>query len=261
MAFLLAERGRAPQALDELDRVLDTLDDPRGRARALAQRGGVLLDLGRHGEALDHYREALPVLRAAGDTFWVRRVIWNRGLAHAFRHEFAPAEADLRLAEQLAREQSLPLEVGFAQANLAFVLGLRGETAAAFACSAAAERRIREQDGRLGELLVDRAELLLSVRLVGEAREAAEQAVAEYARGRRGMKLPQARLVAGRGRAARRRRRGRAAARPAGRAGVRPPAPAGVGRARPAPGAARDLPGRVRAGRGRARRPRGDARR
>lgn len=195
VAFLLAERGRAQHALDELDRVVDTLDDPRGRARALAQRGGVLLDLGRHGEALDHYREALPVLRAAGDAFWVRRVIWNRGLAHAFRHEFAPAEADLRLAERLAREQSLPLEVGFAQANLAFVLGLRGETAAAFAYSGAAEQRIREQDGRLGELLVDRADLLLSVRLVGEAREAAEQAVAEYARGRRDMKLPQARLV------------------------------------------------------------------
>ena len=106
-----------------------------------------------------------------------------------------PAEADLRLAERLAREQSLPLEVGFAQANLAFVLGLRGETAAAFAYSGAAEQRIREQDGRLGELLVDRADLLLSVRLVGEAREAAEQAVAEYARGRRDMKLPQARLV------------------------------------------------------------------
>ena len=126
MAFLLAERGRAQHALDELDRVVDTLDDPRGRARALAQRGGVLLDLGRHGEALDHYREALPVLRAADDAFWVRRVIWNRGLAHAFRHEFAPARRTC-LAERLAQEQSLPLEVGFAQANLAFVLGLRGD--------------------------------------------------------------------------------------------------------------------------------------
>lgn len=195
MAFLLAERGRPAQALDELDRVLALLDDPHGRARALAQRGGVLLDLGRHGEALEHYREALPALRSAGDTFWIRRVIWNRGLAHAFRHEFAAAEADLRQAERLARDQALPLEVGFAHANLAWVLGLRGETAAAFAHSAVAERRIREQDGRLGELLVDRAELLLSVRLAGEARESAEQAVTEYARGRRDMKLPQARLV------------------------------------------------------------------
>jgi tetratricopeptide (TPR) repeat protein len=195
LAFLLAERGRAEQALAELDLVLATLDDPVGRARALAQRGVVLLDLGRHADALDHYREALPVLRAAGDEFWAYRIVWNRGLAHAYRHEFAAAEADLRQAERLAEKLALPLAVGFARANLAFVLGLRGEIAAAFAYSAAAERRIREHGGRLGELLVDRSELLLSVRLVADARETAEQAVAEYARQRRSMKLPQALLL------------------------------------------------------------------
>ena len=101
LAYLLADRGRPEQALDELNRVLRALPDAPGHARALAQRGGVLLDLGRHAEALDHYREALPALRAAGDGFWVRRVIWNRGLAHAYRHEFAAAEADLRQAELL----------------------------------------------------------------------------------------------------------------------------------------------------------------
>ena len=162
LAYLLADRGRAEQALAELDRVLTTLDDMPSRARAFAQRGGVLLDLGRHAEALDHYREALPVLRAAKDRFWIRRVIWNRGLAHAYRHEFAAAEADLRQAERLAEEQGLALETGFAQANLAWILGLRGEMTAAFAYSATAEERIRAQDGRLGELLVDRAELMLS---------------------------------------------------------------------------------------------------
>jgi tetratricopeptide (TPR) repeat protein len=198
LAFVLAERGRAEAALGELDRALSGLgQDPAalGRARALAQRGGVLLDLGRHGDALDHYREALPVLRAHGDSFWVNRVVWNRGLAHAYRHEFAAAEADLRQAERLAEELAMPLSVGFARANLAFVLGLRGETAAAFAYSAAAERTIRDHDGRLGELLADRGELLLSVRLVTEARETAAQAVEAFARDRRGMKLPQARLL------------------------------------------------------------------
>jgi len=195
LAFLLAERGRAEQALGELDLVLAILDDPVGRARALAQRGGVLLDLGRHADALGHYRESLPVLRAAGDEFWVYRVVWNRGLAHAYRHEFAAAEADLRQAERLAEELELPLAVGFARANLAFVLGLRGEVAAAFAYSTAAEHRIREHGGRLGELLVDRGELLLSVRLVADARETAERAVAEFARQRRSMKLPQALLL------------------------------------------------------------------
>ena len=195
LAYLLADRGRPEQALHELDRVLIALDDTLSHARALAQRGGVLLDLGRHAEALDHYREALPVLRAAKDGFWVRRVIWNRGLAHAYRHEFAAAEGDLRQAERLAAAQGLDLETGFAQANLAWILGLRGDTAAAFEWSAAAEQRIRAQDGRLGELLVDRAELMLSIRLVTEARATAAQAVDEYERGRRDMKLPQARLV------------------------------------------------------------------
>ena len=195
LAYSLAERGRAEQALEEVDRALAALAGGSGHARALAQRGGILLDLGRHGEALDHYRRAFPALRAAGDTLWVYRVVCNRGLAHAYRHEFAAAEADLRQAEQLAEELGLTLAVGFARANLAFVLGLRGETAAAFAYSSAAESRIREHGGRVGELLADRGELLLSVRLVAEARVTAAQAVAEFTREGRRLKLPEARLL------------------------------------------------------------------
>ena len=195
LAYSLAERGRAEQALDEVDTALAALADGPGRARALAQRGGILLDLGRHAEALDHYRRAFPALRAAGDTLWIYRVVCNRGLAHAYRHEFAAAETDLRHAEQLAEELGLALAVGFARANLAFVLGLRGETGAAFAYSSAAEGRIREHGGRVGELLADRGELLLSVRLVGEARATAARAVTEFAREGRGLKLPEARLL------------------------------------------------------------------
>jgi len=64
LAYALAERGRPERALEELDRALSTLNDAHGRARALAQRGAILLDLGRHDDALDHYREALPPERA-----------------------------------------------------------------------------------------------------------------------------------------------------------------------------------------------------
>src|SRR5206468_13000921 len=48
---------------------------------------------------------------------------------------------------------------------------------------------------QVGELRKDRSELLLSVRLVSEARETAEQSVADYERERRSIKLPQVRLV------------------------------------------------------------------
>lgn len=194
LAFALAERGQPRQALKQIDQALHELDGV-AHARALTQRGTILLELGRYSQAVSSYRSALPVLREAGDLLWIYRVVCNRGLAHAYRHEFAAAEADLRQAEQLADELKLRLSVGFAQANLAFVLGLRGEVASALEYSTRAEECIRTHQAQLGELLKDRSELLLSVRLVSEARETAQQSIAEYEREQRGMKLPQVRLV------------------------------------------------------------------
>ncbi|MGI9003884.1 MAG: CHAT domain-containing protein [Pseudonocardia sp.] len=194
LAFALVERGRSRHALNEIDAALRELDGV-AYARALTQRGTILLELGRYSEALSSYRDALPVLREAEDLLWVYRVVWNRGLTYAYRHEFAAAEADLRQAEQLAGQLTLSLSVGFAQANLAFVLGLRGEIASALEYSARAEECIRAHQAQLGELLKDRSELLLSVRLVAEAKETAQQSIAEYEREQRGIKLPQVRLV------------------------------------------------------------------
>jgi tetratricopeptide (TPR) repeat protein len=194
LAFVLSERGRPRRALQEIARALQELDGV-ARARALTQQGTILLEQGRYDAAMDSYRAALPVLRAAGDRLSTYRVVANRGLAQAYRYAFAAAESDLREAERLAGELDLPLSVGFAQANLAFVLGLRGEVTAALEYSMRAEQRIRAHSAQVGELLKDRSELLLSVRLVAEARETAEQSIAEYERERRGIKLPQVRLV------------------------------------------------------------------
>ncbi len=194
LAFALSERGRPRQALEHIDQALRELDGV-AHARALTQRGTILLELGRYDEAIGSYRSALPVLQEADDLLWIYRVVSNRGLAHAYQHEFAVAESDLRQAERLADELMLPLSVGFAQANLAFVLGLRGEVASALEYSTRAEERIRAHQAQLGELLKDRSELLLSVRLVAEARETAQQSVAQYEREQRGIKLPQVRLV------------------------------------------------------------------
>jgi tetratricopeptide (TPR) repeat protein len=162
--------GRPRQALHQIDQALRELDGV-ARARALTQRGTILLELGRCSEAVSSYRTALPVLHEAGDLLWIYRVVANRGLAYAYRYEFAAAETDLRQAEQLAGELMLGLSVGFAQANLAFVLGLRGEVTLALDYSSRAEKCIRAHQAQLGELLKDRSELLLSVRLVAEARE------------------------------------------------------------------------------------------
>ena len=194
LAFALTERGRPQRALSEIDAAIRELDGvPAAQART--QRGTILLGLGRVTEALASYRDALPVLREAGDLLWVYRVVWNRGLAHAFRHEFAAAETDLREAERLAHRLELSLSVGFAQSNLGFILARRGDVPAALKYFDEAEHRIREHSAQVGTLLQDRSELLLSVRLVAEARETAEQAIEEYQRERRGIKLPEVRLL------------------------------------------------------------------
>jgi len=194
LAFAFFERGRTRQALAEIDTAVRELDHADS-ARALAQRGVILAELGRLDEALACYRAALPVLRESGNRLGVYRVVWNRGLAHSYRQEFAAAEADLREAERLAVELDLTLSVGFAQANLAHVLGLRGDVPAALDYFQRAEQRIRAHDAQVGRLLQDRSELLLSVRLISEAREAAEQAIVEYAKERRAVKLPEVRLL------------------------------------------------------------------
>jgi tetratricopeptide (TPR) repeat protein len=194
LSFALIEGGHPRQALAEIDTAVRDLDGAAG-ARALTQRGTILLELGRFNEAVAAYRTAFPVLRDAGDVLWLYRLLSNRGLAHTYRHEFAPAEADLRESVRLAQQLELPLSLGFAQANLAFVLATRGDVPAALDYFDRAERRIRAHDAQIGALLQDRSELLLSVRLVAEARDTAEQALAEYEKERREIKMPEVRLL------------------------------------------------------------------
>jgi tetratricopeptide (TPR) repeat protein len=194
LASALVERGRPRPALAAIDAAVGALDGTQ-RAGALAQLGAILLDLGRFGAAVDSYRTALPILRQAGDLMWVKRALTNRGLALAYLHDFAAAEADLREAERLAVELDLGLSVGFAQANLGFVLARGGDVPAALDYLTRAERRIRAHGAQLGRLLQDRSEVLLSVRLVAEARETAEQALVEFRAERRVAKLADVHLI------------------------------------------------------------------
>ncbi|HEX5496680.1 MAG TPA: CHAT domain-containing protein [Mycobacteriales bacterium] len=194
LAYVWSQRGRPTQALREIDVVTRDLDGLEG-ARARAQRGAILHRLGRFDEALAAYRAALPVLRASGDRLWMWRVLSNRGPLYARKFAFAAAEADLREAEQLCRDLGLDVSIGFTRQNLGFVKARRGEVPAALEYYASSELTLRRHGSQLGSLLFDRSEVLLSVRLVSEAREQAEQAVVELRRERRLIALPEVRLL------------------------------------------------------------------
>ena len=195
LAFALAVRGRGRQGLKEIETALESLRSRVARARARAQRGVILIQLDRPAEALSDFKAAVPVLRAEDDLVWLQRVLSNRAVLYGYRQEFAAAEADLAEAERLCVRGELDLSLGYVHQNLGWINALRGEVTSALHYLDLAERRLREHGVPVGELLADRCQVLLSVRLLSEAAEAAEAAVREFTRQRRNTGLPEARLL------------------------------------------------------------------
>lgn len=194
LASALMLRGRPRQSAQEIGRALAELDGVAA-ARALTQRAAISQELGRLDDAFDDLRRALPVLRRAGDVQWATRALSNRGLLHTARREFAAAESDLVAAGRLCTEHGLRLPGAIVAHNLAWVHAQRGDVPAALRHLAAAETAFTDLGLAPGSILTDRAELLLSVRLVDEARATAEAAVAADERDGRRNHLPEARLL------------------------------------------------------------------
>ena len=195
LAFALSIRGRPQRGMREIASALPGLHGP-ARARAEAQRGAIFNLLGQFDSALACFRTAVPALRRAGDHLWLQRVLSNRGIAHGYRHEFTAAEADLQEAAGLCRDLDLDLSLAIVQQNLGWVYAVQGDAPVALRYFDQAERYFRALNThQLGWLLNDRSELLLSIHLVGEAREAAEEAVAEHERMNRRIAVPEVRLL------------------------------------------------------------------
>jgi tetratricopeptide (TPR) repeat protein len=194
LAFVLNRRGAPRRAVRVIKAALDNLSGI-GRARALAQRAAINQQLGRLDAALTDYRTALPLLRSAEDWMWVQRVLSNRGVLHIFRSQLGAAEADLVEAARVCEQMGASLQTAFVHENLGLVHTRRGDVPAALHHFDEAERRYRALGVQVGSLLVDRSELLLSVRLVAEARQAAERAVEALAQIHRGISLPEALLL------------------------------------------------------------------
>ncbi|MGK5113660.1 CHAT domain-containing protein [Geodermatophilus sp. CPCC 205506] len=194
LAAALVVRGQSGQALREMEAVLPDLEGVEA-ARARVQRAAILQELGRDDAALDEVRRALPVLRQAGDAEWAARALSNRSLIQTSRRAFAAAEADLVDALRLCVEHDLDLLGAFAEQNLGCVKAKRGDVPASLRHFDAADERYRRFGLVEASLLVDRAEVLLSVRLLDEARTIAEAAVAAYRNQQREVRLPEAQLL------------------------------------------------------------------
>ena len=194
LALTLAYRGRTAAALAQADRAAPVLSG--GDAARLQMQRAVILDrLGRPDEALDGYRRALTVFRQQGDGLWEARLLCNRGVLHGYRSELGAARADLRRALALSEQLGQLQLVGAVCHNLGFVETRAGDVPGALAWYDRAEELWRSLEVPCAVLLLDRSELLLSVGLYEEGRDAAARAVAELEGASMAIDLAEARLM------------------------------------------------------------------
>jgi len=192
-ALVLADLGHPRSALRELDHACADLDGLK-LARATMQRSMVLHKLGRDDEALAGYNRALETFRRHGDLSWQARTRINRGVVYSYRGEIRQARADLDAAEDLFTRLGLPSAVAQVQHNIGFLAAQAGDVPTALHWYDRAHAYFR-RNGIPAVALIDRAELLLSARLLPEARSTVEEAIDNAARGKLLHLLGQAQLL------------------------------------------------------------------
>lgn len=197
LAHSLLSVGDRAGADREMARARDVAaGDERGVVEMLH---GVLLNrTGRLDDALTAYCKALRALERAGDLPSIARLRLNRGTLHAYQGDLRAALEDLGESERIALARDLPVLAAMAAHNTGFAQGRLGNVPDALAAFDRAERAYAAFDrpGRLpGVLQADRCEVLLLAGLLGEARAAAEAAVAAMESTGDKAHLPECRLL------------------------------------------------------------------
>jgi tetratricopeptide (TPR) repeat protein len=194
LSLVLAYRGDTKEGLREADRAARVLRGEQA-AQLEMQRALILQRLGRLDDALDGYKRALATFRRCGNRLWEARLLNNRGLLHAYRGALAAAELDLAAAERIHLSLGQEHAAAEVRHNRGFVASRRGDVPEALALFDLAIEHFRANGIPHAISLVDRCQLLLSVRLVDEARQDAERAVEELAGSSMAADLAEARLM------------------------------------------------------------------
>ena len=147
----------------------------------LHQRALLLYRLGRLSEAQDCYRRALRIFRRRGEALWEARTLLNRAVLLTDTGLPAAAEEDLRRVSAISAALGHPGLAAKAAHNLGFLAARTGDFPRALAIYDSVEDQFRALGMPLGRLQLDRCEVLLSVRLIPESRQLAQQAAAELA--------------------------------------------------------------------------------
>jgi tetratricopeptide (TPR) repeat protein len=181
LGVALVYAGRARAGLASFDQALQ-LSTGVLTGQVLHRRSLALLALGEHGPALEDARQAVVVLRRAGDHLWTARAVNARGLISHAMGFTARADADFADAERLFARTSQELESVYMAHNRARVASSLNDIPAALARFSAAAARYESLGVVVPDLAVDRCLTLLAAGLAQDALAEADVAVLDVER-------------------------------------------------------------------------------
>lgn len=192
LSYMESEQGRAVygiRLLDDAERYV--ADSDSGRLRA--QRGLLLLRIGRWREALAQLEAAEPLLGAEQDQ--LATLLLNRGVLRLLTGDVRPAGADLYRAREAATAAGVELIAGKATHNLGYCDLLAGDIPSAlhlFDVAAGMYQRIAP--GMMPVLETDRARALLAAGLAADAAAELDSAIIAFRRQRNDQDCAEAEL-------------------------------------------------------------------
>ncbi|WP_369180054.1 CHAT domain-containing protein [Streptomyces mutabilis] len=177
LGVALVHAGRTREGLAAFERGV-ARGTGHTRARVLYRRAYVWWVLGRHGEALEDVRRAVPVLRQADDVIWTARALTLRATVHLALGAVERADADFTAAEALWDTTGQEHDKADAVESRGLAAFRSGDVPAALRLLDEAEERY----GKLGTptfmLSVRRCEVLMAAGLATEALAEADGAIA-----------------------------------------------------------------------------------
>ncbi|WP_435796999.1 CHAT domain-containing protein [Streptomyces parvulus] len=177
LGVALVHSGRTREGLAAFERGV-ARGTGHTRARVLFRRAYVWWVLGRHKEALEDVRRAIPVLRQADDVIWTARALTLRATVHLALGSVERADADFTAAERLWDTTGQEHDKADAVESRGLAAFRSGDVPAALRLLDEAEERYAKLGTPTFMLTIRRCEVLMAAGLAPEALAEADAATA-----------------------------------------------------------------------------------
>ena len=176
LGVALVHAGRTRQGLEAFERGI-ARGTGQTRARVLYRRAYVWWVLGRHREAQEDVRRAIPVLRQVDDVIWTARAITLRATVHLALGAVDRADADFTAAELLWETTGQEHDKADAVESRGLAAFRSGDIPVALQLLDEAQKMYAKLATPTFMLTIRRCEVLMSAGLAGEALAHADTAV------------------------------------------------------------------------------------